>query len=155
MADIGINVKITKTPWMTMIEEGADMETSPNVQTTFVSGHYPEVGSFLESRYHSSSAPTWEQNEWLLDPELDAMIEDALAAVDREERFAKYGQIQCYIAGLCPTLYMFEQVEKHAYQAAYIDWPAARGEANPVMGYNMAARFIKIYPEKKAELFGG
>jgi peptide/nickel transport system substrate-binding protein len=155
MADIGIKVKITKTPWMTMIEEAADMETSPNIQTTFVSLHYPEAGSLLESRYHSNAAPTWEQNEWLLDPELDAMIEDALAAVDREERFAKYGQIQCYIAGLCPTLYMFEQVEKHAYQAAYIDWPAARGEANPVMGYNMAARFIKVYPEKRAALLGG
>jgi len=155
MAEIGINVKVVKVPWMSVVEEMAQLETSPHIVSVFDSSHYPEAGSLLESRYHSSSAPTWEQNEWLLDPQLDAMIEDALATVDREDRFAKYAEIQNYIVDLCPTIFLFEQVEKHAYQSAYVDWPTARGEVNPVMGYNMAARFIKVYPEKKQELLGG
>jgi len=155
MAEIGINVKVVKVPWMSVVEEMAQLETSPHIVSVFDSSHYPEAGSLLESRYHSSSAPTWEQNEWLLDPTLDAMIEDALATVDREERFAKYAEIQNYIVDLCPTIFLFEQVEKHAYQSAYVDWPAARGLVNPVMGYNMAARFIKVYPEKRQGLLGG
>ncbi|HAF70729.1 MAG: D,D-dipeptide ABC transport system substrate binding protein DdpA [Acetothermia bacterium 64_32] len=155
MAEIGINVKVVKVPWMSVVEEMAQLETSPHIVSVFDSSHYPEAGSLLESRYHSSSAPTWEQNEWLLDPTLDAMIEDALATVDRKERFAKYAEIQEYIVDLCPTIFLFEQVEKHAYQSAYVDWPTARGEVNPVMGYNMAARFIKVYPEKRQELLGG
>ena len=154
MAEIGINVKVVKVPWMSVVEEMAQLETSPHIVSVFDSSHYPEAGSLLESRYHSSSAPTWEQNEWLLDPDLDAMIEEALATVDRGERFQKYAEIQQYIVDLCPTIFLFEQVEKHAYQAAYVDWPVARGEVNPVMGYNMAARFIKVYPEKRAELLG-
>lgn len=155
MAEIGINVKVVKVPWMSVVEAMAKPETSPNVVSIFVSAHLPEAGSFLESRYHSSSAPTWEQNEWLLDPKLDAMIEDALATIDRNERFAKYKEIQHYIMELCPSIFVYEQVEQHAYQAAYVDWPAARGQVNPVMGYNMAARFIKVYPEKREALLKG
>ncbi len=155
MAEIGINVKVVKVPWMSVVEEMANMKTSPNIVSIFVAPHYPEAGSILESRYHSSSAPTWEQNEWLLDETFDKMLEDALATVDREERFRKYAELQHYIMDLCPSLFLFDQVEKHAYQAAYIDWPAARGEVIPVMGYNMAARFIKVYPEKREALLKG
>ncbi len=144
MADIGINVKVVKVPWMSVVEEMGKEDSSPNIVSVFDSSHYPEAGSLLESRYTSSSAPTWEQNEWLLDKTLDANIEDAINTVDRTERFAKYAQIQHYIVDLCPTIFLFEQVEKHAYQASYVDWPAANGEVNPVMGYNLAARFIKV-----------
>jgi len=152
MADIGIDVKVVKVPWMSMIEEMATMETSPNIVTIFDSAHYPEAGSLLESRYKSESAATWEQNEWLLDTELDAMINDSVKTIDREERFAKYVKVQRYITDLCPTLFLFDQVEKHAYQATYVDWPASRGEVIPVMGYNFAGRFIKVYPDKRTEL---
>jgi len=144
MAEIGIRIRVVKVPWMSVVEEMGALETSPHIVTIFDSSHYPEAGSLIESRYHSNSAPTWEQNEWLLDDELDAAIEDAIATVDRAERFAKYGAIQQMIVEMCPTIFLFEQVEKHAYRADKIDWPTARGEVNPVMGYNLAARFIRI-----------
>jgi peptide/nickel transport system substrate-binding protein len=149
MAEIGIQVKVVKTPWLSMVEETATPEASPNIETIFVSPHYAEAGSLLASRYHSKSAPTWEQNEWLLDKELDAMIDGAIATIDREERFAKYRAIQKKIVDLCPSLFLFEQAEKHAYQTTYIDWPAAKGKVSPVMGYAFDARFIQIFPEKK------
>jgi len=152
LADIGIDAKIVKVPWMSIVEEMANIETSPNVVGVFVGPHYPEAGALLESRYKSASVATWEQNEWLQDEKFDAMIEDAIATVDREERFAKYGKIQHYIVDLCPSLFLFDQIQKNGYQATYIDWWAARGEAIPIMGYNFAARFIKVYPEKRAEL---
>jgi len=152
MADIGIEVEVVKVPWMSMIEECAAIDTSPNIVTIFDSAHYPEAGSLIESRYKSESAATWEQNEWLLDLGLDAMIDNAVKTIDRTERFAKYAEIQRYIMDLCPTLFLFDQVEKHAYQADYVDWPAARGETIPIMGYNFAGRFIKVYPDKRAEL---
>lgn len=144
MADIGITVKVVKVPWLSVVEEMGKVETSPNIVSVFDSSHYPEAGSLLESRYASSSAPTWEQNEWLLDATLDGMISDALSTIDRQERFAKYAQISKYIVDLCPTIFLFEQVEKHAYQSSYVDWPAANGQVIPVMGYNLAARFIKV-----------
>lgn len=151
MADIGITVKVVKVPWATMVEESAKPETSPNVFTLINKARYPEAGAQLEARYHSKSAHTFLQNEWLLDPKLDAMIEDALATIDRDERFAKYAEIQKYIVDLCPSIFVLDPAERHA-QATYIDWPSARGEAIPVNGYAILARFIRVYPEERAKL---
>jgi len=144
MAEIGINAEIVGTPWMSVVEEMADQELSPNIVTIYVSADFPEAGSLLKVRYHSDAASTWSQNEWLLDDELDQMIDDALVTVDEDERYAKYGELQDYIVDLCPSLFLYDQVQKHAYQSAYVDWPAARGEIIPVMGYTMFAPVIEV-----------
>ena len=100
----------------------------------------------LFQRYHSSTANQWLQNEWLLDEEFDSAIEDALATADQEERFAKYRDLQDYIAELAPSLFLYDQVEKHGYQD-YVDWPAARNETSPVQGYYFYAPQIQVMPQ--------
>jgi len=144
MAEIGITVNIVSTPWMSMVEEGSLLETSPHIQTTYVSADFPEAGPLLKVRYHSDAAPTWSQNEWLLDDALDQMIDDALLTVDTEERYAKYRQLQDYLVDLCPSIFLYDQYQKQAYQSAYVDWPTARGEVIPVMGYTMFAPVIEV-----------
>jgi len=144
MAEIGIPVEIVATPWLSVVEEMASQELSPHIVTIYVSADFPEAGSLLKVRYHSDAAPTWSQNEWLLDADLDARIDDALVTVDQEARYAKYRDLQSYITDLCPSLFLYDQVQKHAYQSAYVDWPAARGEVIPVMGYTMFAPTIAV-----------
>lgn len=149
-ADIGVKTEVVKVPWLSVVEEMGNMDQSPNIVTVFVSPHYPEAGSMLSSRYHSDSAPTWEQNEWLLDKELDKMIEEAIATIDMEERYEKYAEIQKIIHEIQPSLHLFEQAQKHPYQEGYIDWPSTdSGKKIPVMGYDFAANYIQVYPEKK------
>ena len=143
MADIGIPVEIVSMPWLSVVENTSKLETSPHLVSIFVSSDLPEAGPLLKQRYHSSTAATWSQNEWLLDPELDAAIDDSLATVDQEERFAKYRAIQADLAERAPSVFVYDQVEKHAYQS-YLDWPAARGEIIPVMGYNIWAPAIGV-----------
>jgi peptide/nickel transport system substrate-binding protein len=144
MAEIGIKVNIVGTPWMSVVEETASQELSPHIVTIYVSADFPEAGSLLKVRYHSDAAATWSQNEWLLDADLDRMIDDALTTVDQAERYAKYKTLQQYIVDLCPSLFLYDQVEKHAYQASYVDWPSAQGEVIPVMGYPMFAPIIGV-----------
>lgn len=149
-ADIGVKTEVVKVPWLSVVEEMGNMDQSPNIVTVFVSPHYPEAGSMLSSRYHSDSAPTWEQNEWLLDKELDKMIEEAIATIDMEERYEKYAEIQKIINEIQPSLHLFEQAQKHPYQEGYIDWPSTDSDKKiPVMGYDFAANYIQVYPEKK------
>ena len=152
-AKLGIKVNIVKSPWLSMVNNMAKPETTPNGAIIFVSPHYPEAGSMLESRYHSNSCGTWEQGEWLQDPEIDAMIEDAIATVDQKERFQKYYVIQEKIMELCPTIFFGEQANKHAYRTDYVVFPVAEAikqgkTANPVMGYNFYFRDFKATPEK-------
>ena len=148
-SDIGVKTNVVKVPWLSVVEEMGNQDQSPNIVTVFVAPHYPEAGSMLSSRYHSSSAPTWEQNEWLLDSKMDKMIDDAIATIDMDERFKKYEEIQMVVDEQQYSLHLFEQAQKHPFQASYIDWPATTGDKIPVMGYDFAANLISVYPEKK------
>jgi len=152
MDKIGIKIKAVKTPWLSMVEESATPETSPHIFSLINTARYPEAGSQLQARYHSDSAKTFLQNEWLLDPVLDEMIEDAIATIDKDERFKKYHKVQKYIMDLCPTIFVLDPQNNVAYQSKYVDWYCTRGENIPVNGYHMVARFIKIFPEKRKEL---
>jgi len=144
MADLGISVKIVKEPWLSMIDTMADQDQSPNVVIVYNTVHFPEAGGDL-MRYHSDSAPTWEQNEWLLDETLDQMIEDALGTVDQVERFEKYGEIQEYIYDLCPTIYALQDTSLRAIQG-YVDDPyVVYGEQVSGFIYKLPLGFRSFY----------
>ena len=152
-AKLGIKVDIVKLPAITFRHSMTRPQSTPNGSVWFVAPHYAEAGSMLESRYHSSSCGSWEQGEWLQDPKIDAMIEDSIFTIDREERFQKYYAIQEKIVELCPTLWICESPAKQAYRSDYVVIPAVedskRGKpASPVMGYNWYWRDFKVTPEK-------
>lgn len=143
--DIGLRVKVVKTPWNSMIVEMADQDLSPNIETVFVAAHYAEAGSLLETRYHSKAAATWEQNEWLLNATIDTMIEEALSELNITKRYEKYAELELYLLDLCPSLFLFDHLVKHSYQP-YVVWPSVLGESIPVMGYNIDGRTIEVIP---------
>lgn len=134
MAEIGLKVDVVKTPWLSLVENTSKLETAPNIATIYVTADLPEAGLMLKQRYHSSTTGTWQQNEWLQDKELDKAIDDALATLDEKERFDKYAKIQEQLAELAPSIFIYDQVEKHAYRDC-VDWPAARNESSIVQGY--------------------
>ncbi|WP_236860231.1 ABC transporter substrate-binding protein [Candidatus Formimonas warabiya] len=155
-AELGITVDIVKTPWLSFVDQVATKETTPNAATVFVSPSYNEAGSTLSSRYHSKSTGTWEQAEWLQDANIDAAIEDAIGTVDETARMEKYKAIQQTIVDLCPTIWVFDQAEKRAYQENYITWPGAEANkagqpVNPVMGYNFYFHDYKVFPDKMGQ----
>jgi peptide/nickel transport system substrate-binding protein len=148
MEEIGLKVNVVKVPWLSVVEGMTKMETTPNAVSIFVVAHYAEAGSILSSRYHSHSTGTWEQGEWLMNPEIDSLIEDALATVVYNKRMQKYYEVQRKIVELYPSLYVYEHVVLRAYQSAYVDYPAARGEIIPIAEYELDFRWFQVYPEK-------
>lgn len=143
MADIGMKVNVVKVPWLSLVENTSKLETSPSIATIYVSSDLPEAGLMLKQRYHSSTTGTWQQNEWLQNTKLDAEIDDALATLDDTQRFAKYSTIQKELVDLAPSIWIYDQVEKHAYRTC-VDWPAARNETSLVMGYQLFAANIGV-----------
>jgi peptide/nickel transport system substrate-binding protein len=143
MADIGIKVDVVKVPWLSLVQNTSKLESSPNIATIYVSSDLPEAGLMLKQRYSSSTAGTWQQNEWLQDPKLDAQITDALATLDDGQRFAKYAKIQEELVALAPSVWIYDQIEKHAYRTG-VDWPAARGETSLIQGYFFFAANIGV-----------
>ena len=143
MADIGVTVDIVSTPWMSVVENTSQLETSPHIVSIYVTSDLPEAGPMLKQRFHSSTAPTWSQNEWLENEAFDAGLDEALATLDQDERFEKYKVLQAELADAAPSIFVYDQVEKHGYQT-YLDWPAARGEVYPMQGYNILGFNISI-----------
>lgn len=143
MADIGIPVEVVSSPWLSVVENTSSQESSPHIVTIYVSSDLPEAGPILKQRYHSSTAATWSQNEWLLNEDLDAAIDEALSTIDIDERYASYKELQSQIAEQVPSLFIYDQVQKHAYQD-YVEWPAVNGETSSLQGYYIYAAHINI-----------
>ncbi len=152
---VGLKVEVVKMPWLSVVEALSKVNTSPHIVSIFVQTDYPEVGSMLMNRYHSKTYGTWMQNEWLYNyqPKLDQMIEDALATINNNERYKKYCEVMNYIFSLYPSIYLYEHTTLKAYQAYYVDWPAAKGDAPyQILGLDLEYWRINVYPEKRAEL---
>jgi peptide/nickel transport system substrate-binding protein len=146
MADVGIKVNVVKVPWLSLVENTSKLSSSPNIATIYVSSDLPEAGLMLKQRYSSSTAGTWQQNEWLQDKNLDAQINDALATLSESARFAKYAKIQEELVALAPSIWIYDQIEKHAYRTT-VDWPAAKGETSLIQGYAFFAADIGVNGE--------
>lgn len=143
LAEIGMPVEITKVPWLSMVENTSKLETSPNIATIYVSSDLPEAGLMLKQRYHSSTTGTWQQVEWLQDPALDTAVEEALATLDDQERYNKYFAIQDHLVNIAASVWIYDQVEKHAYREC-VDWPAVRDETSLIMGYQLFVAGIGV-----------
>ncbi|MDE0608743.1 MAG: ABC transporter substrate-binding protein [Anaerolineaceae bacterium] len=133
MAEIGMAVNVIASPWGNVVNDTASKELSPHIVLLYTGADLPEAGLLIEQRYHSKTAATFFQNEWLEDPELDAAIEDALATVDSEERFAKYAALQEQLAEDVVSFFLYDQLEKRAV-ADYVDWDSSAGAR--IQGYH-------------------
>ena len=149
---LGLNIKVTETPWTSVVENSATIDGTASLTTTLWSANYPEAGAVMEASLKGveDGSGTWQNCCWINDDKLDSMITDALQTVDAAEREAKYGEIQDYLADQCVMIPLCEQTERVAYQSSYMDFNSAKeDQLLPVMGYLYYMRNILVYPDKK------
>ncbi|ROU04405.1 ABC transporter substrate-binding protein [Histidinibacterium lentulum] len=91
---IGFNVLLRPEPWNRMTELASDVEQTPAMNQVFYGATYPSPDSYFFPQYHSRAAGTWASMEWVLDPEVDAMIDAARATADVEEQNEIYKALQ-------------------------------------------------------------
>lgn len=152
MADIGIDVKVVITPWLTYLDENKTIETTPNCSIAQSPVYYAEAGGIFDYKYSSYGAGLGYQVEWLLDDKFDTMFNDTIQTMDREERYAKYGKLQHYIVDLCPTIFLVYKNNMRPYQSEYVYYYVADKKFSPVKGFDFIVRDMRIYPEKRQKL---
>ncbi len=134
---VGFTVKISEVPWVLFCDNAATVETSPSITNANSNASYPEAGSLLEVKFSSMTAGTFNQNEWILDDKLDAMIADSLATVDNDARLAKYAEIQKYLTtDVVPTINTFVGAVKPIWNTSVFSWPAGEGSVHVLEEYN-------------------
>lgn len=150
MMQLGVTVEIAGKPFATMMSEAAEVDTTPNASFVVFAPTYLEGGGYLYSRYHSNSAGTWEQMEWLQDKNIDEAITTAMRTADEESRNEQYKAISKQIVELCPTLWVADLASPAAYRSDYVTkFPAAEkyaaGEpAANMTGYHLYLRNIGV-----------
>ncbi len=135
----GVTVSISKAPWVSLIDKMGSVESSPQMTLINSASPFDDAGIYLQSRYSNATQGTWENGEWLADPEVNDRINDALQTVDTAERLKKYAEIQNYIVDeVCPSAWLCDLTERCAYQSSYIKWPFAEQGGIPqcVNGYS-------------------
>lgn len=128
LSSLGVTCNITGKPFATMMTDAATIETTPNASFVVFGPNYLEGSAFLRNRYHSSTTGTWEQMEWLQDPEIDKAIEDAMKIVDETERNEAYHQICLKLVDICPTIWACDMSSSYGLRTGYIKSPAVEDQ---------------------------
>lgn len=94
LESIGFEVELQPEPWNRITELASSQETTPHATQVFYGPTYPSPDSVFYVQYHSKAAGTWSSMEWVMDDEIDALIEASREEVDPEARNEIYKQIQ-------------------------------------------------------------
>jgi peptide/nickel transport system substrate-binding protein len=114
LEQLGFVVTQQADPWNVITEKAAKVETSPAVNQIFYGPTYPSPDSMFFTQYHSKAAGTWASLEWLQDPEVDAMIDEARGTGDVAKQAEIYKALQKKLVELQPDVFLQTQTVQHA-----------------------------------------
>lgn len=114
LEQIGFVVTQQADPWNRITELASKVETTPAVNQIFFSPTYPSPDSMFFTQYHSKAAGTWASMEWVQDPEVDKLIDDARATTDKAEQAALYKTLQHKLVDLQADVFLQTQTVQHA-----------------------------------------
>ncbi|MDB5538487.1 MAG: oligopeptide transporter, periplasmic oligopeptide-binding protein [Devosia sp.] len=114
LEQLGFVVTQQADPWNVITEKAAKVETSPAVNQIFYGPTYPSPDSMFFTQYHSKAAGTWTSMEWLADPEVDAMIDEARGTGDTAKQAEIYKALQRKLVEIQPDVFLLTQTVQHA-----------------------------------------
>lgn len=114
LEQLGFVVTQQADPWNVITEKAAKVETSPAVNQIFYGPTYPSPDSMFFTQYHSKAAGTWASMEWLENPEVDAMIDEARGTGDTAKQAEIYKTLQKKLVEMQPDVFLLTQTVQHA-----------------------------------------
>lgn len=134
LRDVGINVEMQSYEWVSYLGiwgQGLNADVVMNNQSIMSSEPY--VMNFL---LHGSFAPPNGWNTGFYDnPEVNALLDEALRVPDRAERAAIYAKAQAMIVEDAPWIFVVNDLQPMAYSAkvkGYVNNPAYVINFNPI-----------------------
>lgn len=153
---IGIKIKVTKSPWLTWLDRATKPETTPGLLARVQSSiSFPEAGAPLDYfRSAGRGAPT--NCHWFaadFQTEVDKAVADALSTMDAAKRYEKYKTVAAKLVDNATDIWMVELPQRQAYQADYLSWPAADAaiagkKVNVLVGLRTYFRDMKLDASK-------
>ena len=110
----GFKVTVQSEPWNRVTEIAGKVATTPNVTEVFFGPTYPSPDSMFFTQYDSNSAGTWASMEWLKDPSVDALIDQARGTGDVAEQARLYRAVQQKLIDAQSDVFLETQLVQHA-----------------------------------------
>ena len=107
LAILGVDLIINMETWGRMTDLATTAETSPNIFVASISATYPDADAYLYAMYHSKATGTWMSTEWLMDSEIDKLIEEQRKILDPAKREKVLYEIQEKVTEQVPDIYAF------------------------------------------------
>ena len=114
LEQIGFKVTLRAEPWNRVTEIASKVETTPNIAEVFFGPTYPSPDSMFYTQYHSKAAGTWASMEWVQNPEVDKMIDDARATADAAQQTKLYKGLQQKLIDDQSDAFLETQTVRHA-----------------------------------------
>jgi peptide/nickel transport system substrate-binding protein len=114
LEQLGFVVTQQADPWNRITEIAGKVETTPNVNQIFFGPTYPSPDSMFFTQYHSSAAGTWASMEWLQDPEIDKLIDEARGTGDTAKQAELYKAVQHKLVDMQSDVFLNTQTVQHA-----------------------------------------
>lgn len=114
LESIGFSVTIAPEPWNRITELATSIETTPHATQVFYGPTYPSPDSVFFVQYHSETAGTWASMDWVLDPEIDQLIEASRRETDTETRNGIYRDIYARLVEDQRSIWLLTQKKRHA-----------------------------------------
>ncbi len=110
LAEIGLKATITEVTFPAWIERATSPETSANATFVIHNAATPDIDPLLYELYHSSGKGLWSSTEWLLNDDIDAVLEEARGEVDAAKREELYKKVQRMIIAEQPDVFAFDSI---------------------------------------------
>jgi peptide/nickel transport system substrate-binding protein len=114
LEQIGFKVTQQSDPWNRVTEIASKVETTPAVNQIFFGPTYPSPDSMFYAQYHSRSAGTWMSMEWMQDPAIDKLIDEARETSDIKKQAEIYRDLQHRIVDSQSDVFLLTQKVTHA-----------------------------------------
>jgi len=112
---IGFDTILKPEPWNRMTELASSPETTPAVNQVFYGATYPSPDSYFFTQYHSRAKGTWASMEWVLDDEIDALIDEARGTGDLDAQNKIYQTIQRKLVDQQSDVFLLTQRSQQAF----------------------------------------
>ena len=105
---LGMDVKVTRTPWALVTQQVTEPATAPHAVEIAVSTRTPDTDSLMYNMYSSTVPHTWMSASYLADEEVDGYLETGRTETDPEKRAEIYRNLNGRLRDLAPAIYAYE-----------------------------------------------
>lgn len=122
LAKIGVELKIVKSTWATLVAATRSVETTPDLWIHWVSTYYADPDNWVGQMYDSSNWGAWKASCWYKNPKVDELLQHARNITNQAERAKLYSEAVKQVVADAPDIWIYNTVEYGLFTKNVMGW---------------------------------